>query len=102
MRLTWVSGNGDPQEVYYDGGRTSTSTISTFTPSQMCSELDNPASGFGWHDPGYIHTALMTQLTPSSSYSYYYGRSEFIKNDIWKIYANHIQSCFNWTLDSRV
>jgi hypothetical protein len=36
MRLTWVSGNGDPQEVYYDGGRTSTSTISTFTPSQMC------------------------------------------------------------------
>ncbi|CAM6025197.1 unnamed protein product [Sphagnum balticum] len=77
MRLTWVSGNGDPQEVYYDGGRSSTSTVSTFTPSQMCcklsSELDNPASGFGWHDPGYIHTALMTQLTPSSNYSYYYG-----------------------------
>jgi hypothetical protein len=39
MRLTWVSGNGDPQEVYYDGGRTSTSTVSTFTPSQMCCKL---------------------------------------------------------------
>lgn len=117
MRLTWVSGDSTPQQVVYNGA-TANSTVTTFTPAQMCCKLvsqtlsrlriiivhpervftpvckirsflvshdlitveslaanqPNPAVDFGWHDPGYIHSAVMTGLTPSTSYSYYYGR----------------------------
>jgi len=38
------------------------------------SALPSPAKDFGWHDPGYIHSALMTGLKPSSPFSYKYGR----------------------------
>lgn len=40
------------------------------------SALPSPAKDFGWHDPGYIHSAIMTGLNPSSTYSYRYGRYE--------------------------
>jgi len=105
MRLTWTSGDSAPQQVIYNGSN-ATSTVSTFTPAQMCCKCSNssflistiscllwrhssdstcwtvnraaqeanPAMDFGWHDPGYIHTAVMTGLTPSTSYSYYFGR----------------------------
>lgn len=33
-----------------------------------------PATGFGWHDPGFVHTAILTGLSPSMSYEYQYGR----------------------------
>jgi len=36
--------------------------------------LPSPAKDFGWHDPGYIHSAVMTGLQPSQSYTYRYGR----------------------------
>jgi hypothetical protein len=36
--------------------------------------LPSPAKDFGWHDPGYIHSAIMTGLQPSQSYDYRYGR----------------------------
>lgn len=72
MRLTWVSGDSTPQQVVYNGA-TANSTVTTFTPAQMCSNQPNPAVDFGWHDPGYIHSTVMTGLTPSTSYSYYYG-----------------------------
>ncbi|KAK9282822.1 hypothetical protein L1049_011045 [Liquidambar formosana] len=35
--------------------------------------LPSPAKDFGWHDPGYIHSAVMTGLQPSSAFSYRYG-----------------------------
>jgi hypothetical protein len=38
------------------------------------STLPSPAKDFGWHDPGYIHSAVMTGLEPSSTFSYRYGR----------------------------
>ncbi|KAG0567486.1 hypothetical protein KC19_7G138400 [Ceratodon purpureus] len=75
MRVTWVSGSNIPQLVAYTGG-TATSIITTFSPAQMCSQVANPAQDFGWHDPGYIHTAVLTGLTPSTSYSYYFGSAE--------------------------
>jgi len=40
------------------------------------SVLPSPAKDFGWHDPGYIHSAVMTGLAPSSKFSYRYGRYE--------------------------
>ncbi|EES01609.1 probable inactive purple acid phosphatase 27 [Sorghum bicolor] len=75
MRLTWVSGDRRPQQVQYGVGKSATSQVATFTQNDMCSSplLPSPAKDFGWHDPGYIHTAVMTGLQPSQSYTYRYG-----------------------------
>lgn len=74
MRLTWVSGDKEPQQIQYGNGKTVTSAVTTFSQEDMCSSVvPSPAKDFGWHDPGYIHSALMTGLKPSSAYSYRYG-----------------------------
>ncbi|CAI9765012.1 unnamed protein product [Fraxinus pennsylvanica] len=75
MRVTWVSGNQQSQLVQYGNGKSATSLVSTFSQSDMCntSYLQSPAKDFGWHDPGYIHSAVMTGLNPSTKYSYRYG-----------------------------
>ncbi|CAO2166715.1 unnamed protein product [Urochloa humidicola] len=75
MRLTWVSGDGRPQQVQYGAGKSAASQVATFTQKDMCSipGLPSPAKDFGWHDPGYIHSAVMTGLQPSQSYTYRYG-----------------------------
>ncbi|KAG2592319.1 hypothetical protein PVAP13_5NG551200 [Panicum virgatum] len=75
MRLTWVSGDGRPQQVQYGAGKSAASQIATFTQKDMCSipGLPSPAKDFGWHDPGYIHSAVMTGLQPSQFYNYRYG-----------------------------
>ncbi|XP_030449227.1 probable inactive purple acid phosphatase 27 [Syzygium oleosum] len=74
MRITWVSGDKEPQEVQYGDGKSQTSEVSTFSQDDMCSKvLPSPAKDFGWHDPGYIHSAVMTGLQPSTSYSHKYG-----------------------------
>ncbi|VAH80764.1 unnamed protein product [Triticum turgidum subsp. durum] len=75
MKITWVSGDGRPQQVQYAGGRAAASVATTFTHKDMCSfsVLPSPAKDFGWHDPGYIHSAVMTGLQPSQSYDYRYG-----------------------------
>ncbi|XP_062208628.1 nucleotide pyrophosphatase/phosphodiesterase-like [Phragmites australis] len=75
MRITWVSGDGRPQQVQYGAGNSAASQVATFTQKDMCSiaVLPSPAKDFGWHDPGYIHSAVMTGLQPSQSYSYRYG-----------------------------
>ncbi|GAV76169.1 Metallophos domain-containing protein/Metallophos_C domain-containing protein [Cephalotus follicularis] len=75
MRLTWVSGDNQPQQLQYGDGITETSVVNSFSQDDMCSSalLPSPAKDFGWHDPGYIHSAVMTGLEPSSSFSYRYG-----------------------------
>lgn len=74
MRLTWVSGDKNPQQVQYGDGKSEASKVTTFTQDQMCSSaIPSPAKDFGWHDPGYIHSAVMTGLNPSSTFSYRYG-----------------------------
>lgn len=43
----------------------------------MCdTKIPSAATDFGWHDPGYIHTAQMTGLLPSRSYLYTYGSDQ--------------------------
>lgn len=37
MRLTWVSGDKEPQQVQYEN-RKQTSEVTTFTQDDMCSE----------------------------------------------------------------
>ncbi|KAK9192214.1 hypothetical protein WN943_020830 [Citrus x changshan-huyou] len=75
MRVTWVSGDKEPQQVQYGDGKSETSKVTTFTQDDMCNAtaLQSPAKDFGWHDPGYIHTAVMTGLRPSTTLSYRYG-----------------------------
>lgn len=74
MRLTWVSGDKEPQEVRYGAGKSQQSQVTTFTQDDMCgSTITSPAKDFGWHDPGYIHSAVMTGLEPSTTFSYKYG-----------------------------
>lgn len=73
MKLTWVSGDSQPQTVQYAASQSVQSTVTTFHQSDMCSGIPGPASDFGWHDPGFIHSAVLTGLSPSSSYSYKYG-----------------------------
>lgn len=36
MKLTWVSGDQNPQEVEYGNGKMATSSVSTFTQKDMC------------------------------------------------------------------
>ncbi|KAL1125009.1 hypothetical protein V6Z11_A13G014100 [Gossypium hirsutum] len=75
MRLTWVSGDKEPQQVQYGDGKSQTSEVTTFSAADMCSSIvvPSPAKDFGWHDPGYIHTAVMSGLQPSSTFNYKYG-----------------------------
>lgn len=75
MRVTWVSGSIEPQQVQYGNGKSATSAVATFTQDDMCggSTVKSPAADFGWHDPGYIHTAVITGLQPSATFSYKYG-----------------------------
>ncbi|ONK71228.1 uncharacterized protein A4U43_C04F6200 [Asparagus officinalis] len=74
MRLTWVSGDESPQQVQYGNQKFATSNVTTFTQDDMCSgDLASPAKDFGWHNPGYIHSAIMSGLQPSQSYTYRYG-----------------------------
>ncbi|KAJ7949288.1 Purple acid phosphatase [Quillaja saponaria] len=74
MRLTWVSGDKEPQQAQYGSGKTVTSQVTTFSQDDMCtSVVPSPAKDFGWHDPGYIHSVVMTGLQPSRSFSYRYG-----------------------------
>ena len=40
--------------------------------------IGGAAKDFGWHDPGYIHTAIISNLQPSVNYSYKYGRYAFL------------------------
>ncbi|KAJ4979941.1 hypothetical protein NE237_010721 [Protea cynaroides] len=81
---TSVSGDKTPQGVLYGDGKSNitllaNSKIATFTPKDMCNGKTNvsdcPASNFGWHDPGFIHSAVMTNLSPSTTYFYSYGSS---------------------------
>lgn len=75
MRLTWISGDKKPQQVKYGNGKSQTSEVTTFSQNDMCSSiaLPSPAKDFGWHDPGYVHTAVMTGLQPSCTSYYKYG-----------------------------
>ncbi|XP_050386634.1 probable inactive purple acid phosphatase 27 [Argentina anserina] len=75
MKLTWVSGDEKPQQVQYGNGKSQTSVVTTFSQADMQSSvvIPSPAKDFGWHDPGFVHSAVMTGLKPSSSFSYRYG-----------------------------
>lgn len=68
MRLTSVSGDRRPQQVWYRDEKSATSNVTTFTRNDMCSGiLKSPTKNFGWRDTGYIHTTKMSELQQSQS-----------------------------------
>lgn len=74
MKVTWVSGNNASQLVQYGNGKSDKSVVTTFTQQDMCGAIvKSPAQDFGWHDPGYIHSAIMTGLQPSTTFTLKYG-----------------------------
>ncbi|XP_040383747.1 nucleotide pyrophosphatase/phosphodiesterase-like isoform X2 [Oryza brachyantha] len=77
MTVTWTSGY-DIQEAYpfVEWGmkwnppvRTAAGTV-TFDRESLCGE---PARTVGWRDPGFIHTAFLTDLWPNKEYYYKIG-----------------------------
>ncbi|KAH9290758.1 hypothetical protein KI387_034875, partial [Taxus chinensis] len=78
MKVTWISGSNTSQYVQYGPGIFSKSNVTTFTQADMCGDhfFPSPAKDFGWHDPGYIHTASMKGLLPSLKYVYRYGSDD--------------------------
>lgn len=46
MRLTWVSGDKEPQQVQYGDGKSETSQVSTFSQDDMCSEFHSNFNPF--------------------------------------------------------
>ena len=55
MRLTWVSGDKEPQQVQYGDRKRQTSEVTTFTQDDMCSELLIPF-------PIYIYIFIINYL----------------------------------------
>lgn len=95
MRVTWVSGDGSPQQLYYGATALTTpvsSSVQTFGAADMCAGGDVELDGYptplsvtgaatqeGFHNPGFIHSALVDLTgtsSPGSSFVYYYGRSD--------------------------
>ena len=52
-------------------------STATYTINNLCSGI---AQGTGYFDPGSIHTANMTGLTPSTRYYYIYGSDVSLPN----------------------
>ncbi|GAM17475.1 hypothetical protein SAMD00019534_006500 [Acytostelium subglobosum LB1] len=79
MRLNWISGTDDTPVIYY-GTSPSQLTMSvqgsssTYTIDQMCASPANDPNYF--RHPGYIHDAVMTGLTESTQYFYYFGSQQ--------------------------
>lgn len=74
IKISWISGDNGTQYVQYGVGQLAESSVTTFTRNDMCErKIPSAAKDFGWHDPGYIHTAQVTGLLPSRSYLYTYG-----------------------------
>ncbi|CAL5017971.1 unnamed protein product [Urochloa decumbens] len=77
MTVTWTSGY-DISEAYpfvewgmkwRQAVRTAAATV-TFDRESICGE---PARSVGWRDPGFIHTAFLTDLWPNKEYYYKIG-----------------------------
>ncbi|KAK3126179.1 hypothetical protein QOZ80_7AG0552750 [Eleusine coracana subsp. coracana] len=87
MTVTWTSGY-DISEAYpfvewgmkrSPSTRTAAGTV-TFDRESVCGE---PARTVGWRDPGFIHTAFLTDLWPNKEYYYKIGHLLSDGNVVW-------------------
>jgi len=74
MKVTWVSKQLSNPVVKFGTSQQSTTTIkattTTYTKNDLCGF---PANDFGFRDPGYIHSATLSNLMPQQQYYYSYG-----------------------------
>jgi acid phosphatase type 7 len=83
MRVTWSSATNiyNPRILYGPKSSPQSSWIvvaaesTTYFKSQLCGP---PATTVGYREPGWLHSAVMTNLVPGEEYSYLFGDdSEF-------------------------
>jgi predicted phosphodiesterase len=74
MRVVWTSASVQSPTVKWgtDANMThsAAATSNTYTREKMCG---GKAKTYGWRDPGYLHTAVMTGLAPATKYHYIVG-----------------------------
>lgn len=91
MRVNWNSKqNSFPSLNYGTDPKNLNNSIlrvltTTYKSTDMCGE---PATTTGWRDPGYMHSALITDLTPNTLYYYQVGdESSQSKSDVYSFYS---------------
>ncbi|KYQ90071.1 hypothetical protein DLAC_08655 [Tieghemostelium lacteum] len=87
MRLMWVSGTNNSVPTVFYGlssdnlSQTATGISLTYTINDMCAAPANSTDY--WRDPGYIHDAVMTGLSPLTKYYYYFGSDSDGWSDVY-------------------
>jgi hypothetical protein len=79
MRATWATRDFGKPTVKWGlapgkYSKSAVGTTGTYTKNDLCSE---PATGQGFHSPGSINTAVMTDLKPDTRYYYVVGDNKF-------------------------
>jgi len=78
LAVTWVSRDTANPMVWWglESGvyvYSNTATTNTYSKHMLCGA---PGNATGWRDPGALHTALLTKLTPGTRYFYVFGDQE--------------------------
>ena len=95
MRLDWNSAqNAFPSVAWGNSSDNLDNLImrvetTTYTVEDMCGP---PASTVGWHDPGFMHSALIEGLTPGRQYFYQIGdESAHSQSEVLSFWAPPVQ-----------
>lgn len=79
MAVSWVTNNSDNTPVVMYGLTPSALTLltmgttSTYSSADMCNSPANITAQAWFIHPGYLHTVLLTGLSPSQTYFYRFG-----------------------------
>lgn len=93
VRVTWTTQEGSAPAVKYGAApgvysQQQFGTYSTYSAADMCSQ---PAAAWGFSSPGFINTAVLKGLAPSTTYYYVYGQ-EVSSSTGWP-YTIHALAC---------
>ncbi|XP_065178653.1 uncharacterized protein LOC135809268 [Sycon ciliatum] len=87
LQVTWISSDGqdqDPTLWYRSNAMSHTEALRqqpsaiSYSPGDICGESDIKLL----RDPGIIYSAVMTDLTPNTAYTYWYGFDNTSSEDI--------------------
>ncbi|GLE03047.1 hypothetical protein PINS_up011926 [Pythium insidiosum] len=78
MRVMWTSAKVSAPMVWYGTSRSrldrsATATVGTYEASDMCSSPATKVGAQFFRDPGVLHSAVMTDLKPDTTYFYAVG-----------------------------
>lgn len=96
MRINWNTQQNSFPSVNYgtDPAHLTNSILRVLTTSYQSTDLcGEPATSKGWRAPGYLHSALLTDLTPNTLYYYQVGdESSGSRSDIRSFYSAPVPS----------